>query len=142
MTDVPDRDRKDANAGPEHAQQDAFFPGRAAIDAYGNGGFRFAEMSHRGGLLCLPSGIYGWTPPAPDTISADDFARVVAESDAVEVLLFGTGATQVFPPPAVREALSAHGIGLEPMTTGSAARTYNILLAEQRAVAAALIPVP
>ena len=40
--------------------QAAFYPGRAPIDAYGNGGFRFAEMSHRGSLLCLPSGIYGW----------------------------------------------------------------------------------
>lgn len=40
--------------------RDAHFPGRAPIDAYGNGGFRFADMSHRGSLLCLPSGIHGW----------------------------------------------------------------------------------
>ena len=39
----------------------AHFPGRAPIDAYGNGGFRFAGMSHRGSILCLPSGIYGCT---------------------------------------------------------------------------------
>ncbi len=43
----------------------AHFPGRAPIDAYGNGGFRFADMSHRGSILCLPSGIYGWEPADP-----------------------------------------------------------------------------
>uniref|UniRef100_UPI0019535063 hypothetical protein n=1 Tax=Stenotrophomonas maltophilia TaxID=40324 RepID=UPI0019535063 len=42
--------------------RDAHFPGRAPIDAYGNGGFRFADMSHRGSILCLPSGIHGWAP--------------------------------------------------------------------------------
>ena len=41
--------------------RDAHYPRRAPIDAYGNGGFRFADMSHRGSILCLPSGIYGWT---------------------------------------------------------------------------------
>jgi len=39
----------------------AHFPGRAPVDTYGNGGFRFADMSHRGSILCLPSGIYGWS---------------------------------------------------------------------------------
>ena len=40
--------------------RDAHFPGRAPIEAYGDGGFRFADMSHRGSLLCVPSGIYGF----------------------------------------------------------------------------------
>ena len=57
--------------------REAHFPGRAPIDAYGNGGFRFADMSHRGSLLCLPSGIYGWEPKDPLALTSDDFARVL-----------------------------------------------------------------
>ena len=69
----------------------AHFPGRAPIDAYGNGGFRFADMSHRGSILCLPSGIYGWEPADPLALDADDFDRLFAEAGAIEILLVGTG---------------------------------------------------
>lgn len=123
------------------AAEDRFFPGRAPIDAYGNGGFRFAEMSHRGSLLLLPSGIYAWEVSSFDEISARSFKRVIAEAGAVDFLLLGTGASQMFPGPDLREALEAAGIGLEVMDTGAACRTWNILLAEERAVAAALIAV-
>jgi uncharacterized protein len=51
----------------------AHFPGRAPIDSYGNGGFRFAEMSHRGSLLMLPSGIYGWEMVEGDPLTAEKF---------------------------------------------------------------------
>ena len=69
----------------------AHFPGRAPIEAYGNGGFRFADMSHRGSLLCLPSGIYGWEPKDPLALTSDDFARVFDEADRIEILLVGSG---------------------------------------------------
>ena len=117
------------------------FPGRAPIDAYGNGGFRFADMSHRGSLLLLPTGVYAWSVTAPATLTLADFDAAVAERHAIEVLLLGTGGTQVFPPLALRRAVEEAGFGLEVMSTGAAARTYNILLAEKRAVAAALIAV-
>jgi uncharacterized protein len=117
----------------------ARYPGRAAIDAYGNGGFRFAEMSHRGAILCLPSGVYAWEPAAPLDIAS--FALVFAENDALQSLLLGTGAKQVFPTPDLRRAFAEAGVGLEAMNTGAACRTYNILLAEGRPVGAALIPV-
>ena len=118
-----------------------FFPGRAPIDAYGNGGFRFADMSHRGSLLLLPSGIYGWAVAASGQLTVDSLAAVLAERDQFEFLLLGTGATQVFPPPEIRRAFEDAGLGLEIMSTGAAARTYNVLLAERRAVAAALMAV-
>jgi uncharacterized protein len=118
-----------------------YFPGRATIDAYGNGGFRFADMSHRGSLLLLPSGVYGWEPPGPSSLTFESFAAVLAEQDKIEFLLLGTGAAQVFPPPALRHAFDEAGLGLEVMSTGAAARTYNVLLAEKRAVAAALMAV-
>jgi uncharacterized protein len=115
------------------------YPGVAPIDAYGNGGFRFAGTSHRGSILCLPSGIYAWEPAEPlDTAS---LASALAEKDAMRVLILGTGPRQVFPAPAVRRAFVEAGLALEPMDTGAACRTYNVLLAEGRSVGAALIAV-
>jgi uncharacterized protein len=115
------------------------YPGTAPIDAYGNGGFRFAGMSHRGSILCLPSGIYAWAPADP--LDAASLAPALAETDALRVLILGTGARQVFPAPAVRRACAEAGVALEPMDTGAACRTYNVLLAEGRPVGAALIAV-
>ena len=119
----------------------AHFPGRAAIEAYGNGVFRFAGMSHRGSLLCLPSGIYGWEAPKSEALDEESLARVLAEAEKIEILLVGTG-TKLQPlSQKLRERLSADKIVAEPMATGAAVRTFNVLLAEERAVAAALIAV-
>jgi len=117
------------------------YPGRAPIDAYGNGGFRFAEMSHRGSILCLPSGIYAWQPGRPDEIEAAALAPVLAERDALDLLLLGTGRRSQLPGAEVRCAFDAAGIALEAMDTGAACRTYNVLLGEGRPVGAALLAV-
>jgi uncharacterized protein len=117
------------------------YPGRAPIDAYGNGGFRFASMSHRGSLLLLPSGIYGWDVTRFEELRLAHLAIVLAGRDAIDFLLLGTGDEQQFPNSEIRSAFEAVRMGLEPMTTGAAARTYNVLLAEKRRVAAALIAV-
>lgn len=118
-----------------------YFPGTAPIDAYGNGGFRFAGMSHRGSLLCLPGGVHGWDVTEATNLTVESLAKVLADPARIEALLLGTGPTQVFPSPELRKAFIEADIGLEPMSTGAAARTYNILLAEGRLVAAALIAV-
>jgi uncharacterized protein len=121
--------------------REAHFPGKAPIEAYGNGGFRFADMSHRGSLLVLPSGIHGWKPADPSALKADDFDKLFAEAGKVEILLVGMG-KDLRPLPAVlRAAFKEAGISADPMSTGAAVRTYNVLLAEDRAVAAALIAV-
>jgi uncharacterized protein len=121
---------------------EARFPGRAPIDAYGNGGFRFAEMSHRGSILCLPSGIHAWPPATIVEIEqAGVFEPVLAERDALDVLLLGTGERQHMPGAQVRRVFADAGIGLEAMDTGAACRTYNVLLAEGRLVGAALLAV-
>jgi uncharacterized protein len=117
------------------------FPGRAAIEAYGDGGFRFAGMSHRGSLLIVPSGMYAWPPAGPEALVPESFARVLAEASGIGVFLFGTGAQQVFPLKSLRQAFQAAGLTIEAMDTGAAVRTYNVLLAEARPVAAALIAV-
>lgn len=121
--------------------REAHFPGRAPIDAYGNGGFRFADMSHRGSLLCLPSGVHGWDVEEGEPLTPAAFARVLAEASGIEVLLVGTGANLKPLPAEVKAALKAKGISSDPMSTGAAVRTFNIMLAESRAVAAALIAV-
>jgi uncharacterized protein len=119
----------------------AHFPGRAPIDAYGDGGFRFADMSHRGSILCLPSGIHGWSASDVTALTESDFAQAIVEAEGIDILLVGTGKTMAPLPRALKEALRAAGINADPMSTGSAVRTYNVLLAEDRAVAAALISV-
>ncbi len=120
--------------------REAHFPGRAPIDAYGNGGFRFADMSHRGSLLLLPSGVYGWDVSEGDELTLAVFERVLAET-GIEFLLLGTGMQMRLVDPEIRAALKQRGIATDPMGTGAAVRTYNIMLAEQRPVAAALIAV-
>ena len=121
--------------------REAHFPGRAPIDAYGDGGFRFADMSHRGSILCLPSGIHGWEPKDPAAFTVEDFTAAIAEADGIDILLVGCGMDLRPLPAGLRAALGAAGIRSEPMSTGAAVRTYNVLLAEDRLVAAALVAV-
>ena len=121
--------------------REAHFPGRAPLEAYGNGGFRFADMSHRGSLLCLPSGICGWQPADAANLTIGDFDMLFAEAGAIEVLLIGMGKDLRRIRPDLRSAFRSAGISADSMSTGAAVRTYNVLLAEDRAVAAALIAV-
>jgi uncharacterized protein len=119
---------------------DAHLPHPAAIDAYGKGGFRFADMSHRGSILCLPSGIWAWPVTSPAEINEETLARTLASRD-VELFLIGTGATPWLMPEVLRWRFRDAGIGIEVTPTGPAVRTYNILFAEGRRVGAALIAV-
>lgn len=120
---------------------EGFYPGQAIIDGYGNGGFRFAGMSHRGSLLCLPSGMHAWAPRTAGEITLDNFAPVFDAADQLDVLLVGLGMDIAGFDKAIRQALRERGIIVEAIATGGAVRTYNILLGEQRAVGAALIAV-
>lgn len=121
--------------------REAHFPGRSGIDSYGNGGFRFADMSHRGSILCLPSGIYGWEAVDGAPLERELFERVLAETGDIEFLLVGTGLSIRPLPSDLKAALRAANVSSDPMSTGAAVRTFNVMLAESRAVAAALIAV-
>jgi len=118
-----------------------FLPERAPIDSYGNGGFRFAAMSHQGSLLILANGMHAWRPHGFAEVTLADFAQVLTGASRPRFLLFGTGSELHFPPATWRKAFAEAGVTLEAMTTGGAVRTYNILLAEKRDVAAALLAV-
>jgi uncharacterized protein len=118
-----------------------FYPYQALIDGYGNGGFRFANMSHRGSMLCLPSGMHAWPVTSAAEISAENLAPVFEAADQIDVLLIGLGRDIAGFSRELREALRARKIIVEAIATGGAVRTYNILLGESRAVGAALIAV-
>ncbi|MFN3673989.1 MAG: Mth938-like domain-containing protein [Bosea sp. (in: a-proteobacteria)] len=120
---------------------DGFVPGRHQIDAFGAGGFRFADMSHRGSILVTPAGVRIWPVERFSEITPDSFQPVLDEAGTIDFLLIGTGADIAFIPPAWRDLLKAQGVAVEGMATGAAARTYNVLVAEDRRVAAALIAV-
>ena len=117
-------------------------PRSAPIEAYGNGGFAFAEMSHRGSLLCLPDAIWAWPVTQPEQINRSSLQQVFASADRIDTLIIGTGAGVWLPPSDLRQALRAAGIVLDAMQTGPAIRTYNVMIGERRRVAAALIAVP
>ena len=118
-----------------------FYPYQAAIDGYGNGGFRFAGMSHRGSLLCLPTGMHAWEATGPGEINAENLRPVFDAADQIDVLLIGLGKDIAGFDKGLRDALRERKIIVEAIATGGAVRTYNILLAESRAVGAALIAV-
>jgi uncharacterized protein len=117
-------------------------PRSAAIDAYGNGGFAFAGMSHRGSLLCLPNAVWAWEITRPEQIDKYSLTRVFDAANSIDTLIVGTGSGVWLPPQELRNALRTVRVVLDTMQTGPAIRTYNIMLGERRRVAAALIAVP
>src|ERR1700741_4237472 len=85
-------------------------PRSAPIEAYGNGGFAFANMSHRGSLLCLPDAVWGWPVARPDQIDELTLRRVVEKAASIDTLVIGTGNEVWLPPPWLREQLRKIGI--------------------------------
>ncbi len=117
-------------------------PRSAQIEAYGNNGFRFDEMSHRGSLLCLPDAIWAWDVTDPKDIDVKSLARIFENSKHIDTLLIGSGMDVWLAPASLREELRKAKIVLDVMQTGPAVRTYNVMISERRRVAAALIAVP
>lgn len=105
-----------------------------AIEGYGPGFFRVAGHVLRGACLITPWDAGPWG-------GFDDTATPLTLVDRIDVLFVGTGTCLSHLPPAFREALEAKGIGVEPMASPTACRTYNVLLGEGRRVAVALLPV-
>ena len=104
------------------------------IDGYGPGFFRIGGEVLGGAVLVTATAAKGWG-------GFDDRAPLLALVGEIDVLLLGTGRTIAHPPASLRDALEAAGIGVEPMDSAAAARTYNVLLSEGRRIAAALLPV-
>ncbi len=122
-------------------KQPAFVPGRHSIDSYGDGGFRFAGLSHRGSLFALPTGIQSWQISRATAIDIDSLIPVLVELEMIDILLIGTGEKALPQSAPFAQALRSLGVQVEVMDTPAAARTYNLLFDEGRRVAAALLAV-
>jgi uncharacterized protein len=113
-----------------------------SIDAYGDGGFRLAGEWREGSVLILDDEPRSWDVARSDQLTLDALKPVLeAGRESVEMVLLGMGPKNALPPREVREALRAAGIGLEFLDTPGAAKLYNLLTAEGRKLAAALIAV-
>ncbi len=113
--------------------------GRQLIESYGDRRFRVSGAVYEGSVLVLPERSLAWPVAAIEELSLDSLAPVVAA--AIEILLIGCGPRLARVPEDLRQALREAGVVAEPMDTGAACRTYNVLIAEDRPVAAALIAV-
>ena len=120
---------------------DGFVPGRYQLDAFGAGGFRFADMSHRGSILATPGGVRIWPVTRFTELTLESLKPVFDEAEAIDFLILGIGHEIAFLPASLRDPLREVGITVEAMATPAAARTYNVLVGEERRVAAALIAV-
>lgn len=108
-----------------------------AVTAYGPGFIEINRIRYTSGVLLTPERVDPWPVASFDALAEADLERLLALQP--EVALLGTGTTQRFPHPRLSRSLAAARIGLEVMTTAAACRTYNILMAEGRRVAAALL---
>ena len=118
--------------------------GRQIVESYGEGRFRVSGQLYPGAVLVFPERTLAWPVNLAAEANLENLEPIMAagRSGAVDLLLFGQGPRMTLLPPDLRQGLRAAGIVAEPMDTGAACRTYNVLMAEGRRVAAALIPVP
>ncbi len=123
------------------APDDPHLPTPAPIESYGNGGFRFAGMSHRGSLLCFPDGIWAWSVKSLAELNGGALEQVFVRAETLDLFLIGAGHDPWVLPEALRTRFRGVSLSVDTMTTGAAVRTYNILLAENRRIGAALIAV-
>ena len=119
--------------------------GAQIIQGYADGHFRISGQVYDSAVLVFQEKSVAWEigeSAAGDVkaLSEKDFAPLLGVSEAIDVVLLGTGKTLVFPDPALKKALKAQGLNIEVMDSGAACRTYNVLMAEDRRVVAALLP--
>jgi len=116
-------------------------PRQALIDAHGGGGFRFAGLSHRGSLLCLPDGIWAWPVAHSAALTEATLSPVLERGANLDFFVVGTGMDPWIVPEPLRQKFRALHISIDAMTTGAAVRTYNVMLMEGRRVGAGLIAI-
>jgi uncharacterized protein len=117
-------------------------PGRLGITGYRSGGFRIGTDWHQGDLLLLPDSVVGWSLAPGGPLTLESLAALRDVEPPAEILLLGLGERAPLLPFSLRRELSAWGLSVEAMPTPSACRTFNLLLAEDRRVVAALVAMP
>ncbi len=113
--------------------------GELLIQGYHGGGFTVGGVRCVGSLLVLPGRVLPWSAAEAGRVTLESLAPLREVAAEVEILLLGTGERAQLVPMALRRAVRAWGPVIEPMTTPAACRTYNVLLSEDRRVAAALV---
>ena len=111
--------------------------GLNAFSAYGEGFVRVGEQRYERSLIVTPDRVLPWQAASFEALTEADFAPLLELG--IDILLLGTGARQRFPHPRLTRALAERRIGVEAMDLQAACRTFNILVAEERRVAAALL---
>lgn len=114
---------------------------KPSITGYGNGKFRVSAEDYHTSILVFPDRVVQWVIEPNSPITVESLNVVLEEEGEVDLLLIGSGKKQAILPAIIRNSLKEVGIALEIMDTGAAARTFNVLQAEGRRVAAALIVV-
>lgn len=115
---------------------------RQILQAYGKGGFRVSDTEWQGAVIVFPVRTVNWNVATLADLTLEAFAPVGQASDPpIELLLIGTGQRMALLPSKLQTGLRAMGFGIDVMDTGAACRTYNVLIGEERRVAAALLPV-
>lgn len=117
--------------------------GRQIIESYGDLRFKVTGTVHEGSVLVFPTRTIAWTVRDMASLSLENLGPIVdsAKAGEIDLLLLGCGPRLAMVPRDLRAALRAQNIVIEPMDTGAAARTFNVLMAEGRRIAAALIAV-
>ena len=115
---------------------------RQVVQAYRAGGFTVSGVRHAGSVLVFPDRVLPLAAAGPGGLDLAGLEPVRAARPVPDILVVGTGATFALFPPELRQAVRAWGVVVEAMATPAACRTYNVLLAEERRVAAALIALP
>ena len=118
------------------------FDGQPLIDAYGDGGFRFASQRLEGSILLTPRGIYPWEIGSLKNTTLETISPLLDCVGEFDFLIVGSGPSFMRWPKELTRHLQNLRIMADFMDTGAAARTYNVLKSEDRRVAAALIAVP
>ncbi len=115
--------------------------GRQIIQGYGANGFKVSGATYNGGVIVLPTATRNWDAPESfSDLAEKDFDALAEQAEEIDVVLLGSGARGEFFPPKLRAVLKEKGLIIEVMDSGAACRTYNVLMAEGRRVAAALMP--
>ncbi len=114
---------------------------RQVIESYGGGGFKVSGRRHRGSVLVFPDETLAWPVADVADVTLDNLRPVWEGARRVDVLLLGCGAVPASVAADLRTALRERGVALEAMDSGAACRTYNILMSEERQVAAAVIAI-
>jgi len=117
------------------------FKGQPPVDAYGNGGFRLGDQRFEGSVIVTPLGLYPWSPKSVEQITPVSLAPIIEAAGHFDFVIIGLGEQTVRLPADAQRRLESQAIFPDAMATGPACRTYNMMLSENRRVAAAFIAV-